>query len=536
MPATLSPTDRDDIRQMIAHALPGVPTLLDFSNDMHYRFYLKQLELAGIDRQTYPEQFAVLAQSRQEHQLNGAPTAGDGYDFQPIQAISALGTDDDVAYDSSAFSSVPNQPYVSQMTLGMYDLNGNPIGTAQFAQQYNAGTDLTVMTAGTAPPATPVVTALSSYMWQDQNGNAYHGYLHASTSQAPTNITNIAPMPDASKGQTVTKLCLGRTGADCTYMPAGGSGSNVLMPVAGSITFSSDISTNPPTPNTCLITMARPDTGQGGGCTIKSTSNFFGDPNTIINGNNITWNLDPAQFQPANGCLTPNSEAIYTFTISLTVNVQPILLPVYVTITSGTVPPSNPYYLQIPKLLVFFSCIAEGTEITLHNGTTRPIERCGPGDRVLADAAGTVLTVDGMLKGTEEVPMVRIQTTLGHNLLVTGGHPMVTPEGVTLARMLKPGDRLVSLDGDATVSAITMEMYSGHVWNMNVGDRVEDFNAIPDTRTFFAGGLLVGDNQMQFKHNRIHRYIPESVRSALPSRWQTDFENHLRQRRHSTPI
>ncbi|MBS1911327.1 MAG: hypothetical protein JST22_05020 [Bacteroidetes bacterium] len=535
MPSILDPIDRADILHMRNSALPGIPTLLDFSNDIHYRFYLKQLALAGIDREHYPEQFSVLERTREQHRLSGPQTMAeedDSYDYQPIQAITSLGTSDDVNYDSSSMSSVPDNPYVSQMTLGMYDENGSSIGTVQFAQQYNSGTDLNLLADGVSQPSETVVTAIATYMWQDQSGNAYHGYLQASTSQAPTNITNIAPMPDAAKGQTVTKLCLGRTGDDCTYTPVGGSGSNVLMPVAGSITFSADISTNPPTPNTCLITMARPDPDQGGGCTIKSTSNFFGDPNTIISGQTISWNLEPAQFEPANGCLTANSEAIYTFTISLTVN----NLPVYVTITSGSVPPSNPYYLQIPQLLVFFSCIAEGTEVTLHNGRTKRIEQCGPGDRVLADSNGTVHTVENMLKGTEEVPMVRIRTDGGHDVLVTGGHPMVTPAGVTLARLLSVGDRVVSLDGEVTILGINREMFHGHVWNMNVGPRVEDFNAIPDTRTFFAGGLLVGDNQMQFKHNRLHRYLPESVRNSLPLRWQADFESHLNHRRRTTPV
>lgn len=533
-PVTLSPAERADIHAMILQTQPGIPTQLNFSNEIHYRFYLKQLEIAGIDRETYPEQFAVLDRSRQEHLLTGAPVLAqdDSYDFQPIQAITSLGSDDGMNFDSSSLSSVPNNPYVSQMTLGLYNTSTDPIGTPQFTQQYNAGTDLTLVANGAANPGEQVVQAIATYMWQDQGGTSYHGYMYASTSQAPTNITNIAPMPDTAKGQTVTKLCLGRTGNDCTYIPAGGTGSNVLMPVAGSITFSADISLNPPTPNTCLITMARPDTGQGGGCTIKSTSDFFGDPNTKINGPQISWNLAPAQFQPADGCLTANSEAIYTFTIALTVNT----LPVYVTITSGSVPPANPYYLQIPKLLVYFSCIAEGTEITLHNGATKRIEHCGPGDRVLADTSGTVLDVDSMLKGTEEVPMIRIRTDAGHDVLVTSGHPMVTPDGVTLARLLNVGSRLVSLDGEVTVVSLGREMYDGNVWNMNVGPRIEDFNEIPDTRTFFAGGLLVGDNQMQFKHNRLHRYIPESIRTALPSRWHTDFENHLKHRKRSTPV
>ncbi len=524
--------DRNDIEFMCQTSLPGVPTLLDFSNDVHYRFYTKQLKLAGINREDYPEQFHVLERTREQHMLHGVTSEPlfDNYNYQPIQAITTFGSSDNQNFDSSALSSVPNTPYVSQITLGLYDPSYQQLGPTQFNQQYNAGTDLTLIAYGTKQQGEIIVLSIATYMWQDQFGNAYHGYLQASTSQAPTNITNLAPMP--GPGQAATKLCLGRTGPDCTYTPVGGSGSNVLMPVAGSITFSSDISLNPPTPNTCLITMARPDTGQGGGCTIKSTSNFFTDPNTRIEGPKISWNLQPAQFQPANGCLTPNSEAIYTFTISLTVN----NLPVYITITSGPVPPQNPYYLRIPQLLVFFSCIAEGTEVTLYNGTSRPIEMCGPGDRILADRSGTVLEVESMLSGTEEVPMLRLRTDLGHNVLITDGHPMITPEGVVLARMLRVGDTLISLDGETRIIAIEEEMFSGYVWNMNVGPRIEDFNRIPDTRTYFAGGLLVGDNQMQFKHNRRHRYIASSVRQALPPRWHADFNSHIRRRRRSTVI
>ncbi|HVZ39131.1 MAG TPA: Hint domain-containing protein [Candidatus Kapabacteria bacterium] len=545
MPSPLTSQDRADIQAMLSQTVPGCPTQLDFSNPLHYRFYTRQLDQAGIVAPDYPEQFNVLTQSVASHIQNGPPPVNrgcccnpgdvpglgnDDLGVGPIQIITELGSADGTAFTSSALSSLPDNPFMSQLTLGLYDPDSNPIGPAAYVQQYDNGTDLTVEADGTKAQGENVVVAIATYFWQDQNGNAYHGYLYASTSQAPENITNDAPKPNVN--QTVTRLCLGRCDLiDCTYCPAGGDAGHVTMPVAGSITFFSDIDPNPTIPNTCTITMTRPETGLGGGCPVRNTNNFFSDPNTKIEGKKISWDL-VVPFQPVDNCLIPNSEAIYTFIISLTVN----NLPVYVTITSGPVPPNNPYYLHIPKLEVWFSCLAEGTEITLENGTSRPIEQCQPGDRVLSNLDGDIATVESMLKGTEVVPMIRLVTNLGHNVLVTDGHPMVTPTGVTLARLLQVNDPVLTLDGEAIIVSNMREMFHGYVWNLNAGPRIEDNSMIPDTRTFFAGGLLVGDNRMQFKHNRRHRMIAASVQSALPARWLQDFNTHVNRRKRSTPF
>jgi hypothetical protein len=520
----LSEQDKADLRELIRTGEPGHPVQLDFSKPAHYRFYKKQLALAGITAAKYPQQFHVLEQSRQEHIRSGPAKlqTGTNNTIIPIQIITALGSNNGTSFTSSALSSVPNQPYLSQLTLGLYDQNMNPIGQSQYQQQHGAGEDLEVQATGTATASGSVVVAMSTYFWQDQGGHATHGYIYARASAPPSAINNTAPMP--GNGQTLIKLCLGRSGSDCTYTPSGGSGSNVLLPVSGNIVFASNIDRNPSVPNSSLITMARPDATEGGGCTISSTSDFFNPQTTQITGGTITWNLNPAQFQPANGCLTPNSKAIYTFTVGLSLSG----IPVYVTITNDPdVPPQNPYYKVIPDLYVYFSCLASGTEVTLADGTFKKIEDVQSGDSVLTNAKGTSMAVDSKLKGTEAIPMIHLKTSKGNDLLLTVGHPVVTSRGIVLARMLVVGDMVMTREGAAPLTSVTHEVFDGNVWNLNVGPRQEDFSHLSKETTFFANGILVGDNQMQFDQNRMMKFQPKAIMQGLPPEWHKDYQNYL---------
>ncbi len=541
----MSEQDREDFNTMINNAPQGQPVELDFSNPVHYRFYVKQLHLAGITPDKYPQQFKVLEETKRKHEQEGFKKVerpllseintdvGISGLITPIQTITSMGTSDGTNFASSALSSIANQPYLSQLTLGLYDQNNNPIGTPKFAQQHNSGTDLQVNATGAlTSTATDVdsgtgsiATSLATYFWQGQHGDAHHGYVRASTSSnlntAPKAIINTDPMPKS--GQPVIKLCLGRTGSDCSYIPSGGSGSNVLMPITGSITFDSNIDQSPTTPNSSLITIARPDATEGGGTTIATTDNFFNPSFTQIVGPTITWRLNPAHFQPANGILKPNSKDIYTFTIGLTV----ANLPVYVTITNDPGAPTNDFYKKIPDLYVYFSCLAEGSQIKLANGDLKLIEEIVHGDELITDLKGNSLAVDSKLKGKEEVPMARLRTANGYDLLLTDGHPVVTPDGIALARMLDVGDKVITSDGASTLIAVGREQYDGFVWNLNVGPPQEDFSNLSDETTFFANGILVGDNQMQFNHNRKQKFKPFSILKALPVEWHQDYYNYV---------
>ncbi len=531
-PPKLSEDDRAAIRHIMTVSKPGEPFPLDLSNDLHHRFLNSQMALAGVNAETYPQLHRVVRQSRLDHarvgpaplarlECCGATPAVAPATSQPIQTITALGTANGTLFNTSALSSIPSRPYVSKLIVGLYDENQNPIGTPQQDMQFNSGEDLNVQAAGTRLVGSSNVASIATYFWQNQHGTPQFGTVHAISSSPVSNITNTAPMPGPQ--QSIIQLCLGRAGDKCTYSPPGGSGTNVIMPVAGSITFGNNINLNPAIPNSCLITMATTDAGDGGGCTIQSTDSFFADPNTVINGNQISWNLN-AHFETAQGCLAVNSNAIYTFTLQVTVGNQ----PTFVSITNDPDTPSNPSVLKIPDLIVLWSCLADGTLIDMADGTQRPIEKIEPGDKIITNAAGLVMEVEGKLKGNEDVPMLRLITENGCNVLLTGGHPVVTPKGVTLARLLKVGDAVATKMGASKIVSLDKEMFAGHVWNLSVGPRQEDFKKFSDDRTFFASGVLVGDNQMQFTHNRKHKYKRESVLATLPKEWHQDYLNHLK--------
>lgn len=531
--AALTVQDKRDLAAVLTMGKPGQPVALDMSDPAEHRFFLRQMQAAGFSPARYPQMYRVTEAAavgklkahaldrRSLKAFNGVASADS---IGPIQTLTSVGTNDGTNYAASALSSVPKTPYFSALVVQLYDANNNPLGQpASVTSATQPATSLNAVATGVSSTSFAPVQGVATYFWQDQYGSPHHGVVEATITSAPTNITNLAPMPGA--GQTVIKLCLGRTGTDCSYSPAGGTGSNVLMPIQGSITFGGAISTDPTT-QFSLITMARPDPSQGGGCTIASTSNFFGDPNTIISGGTISWNLPAAQFPPAQGCLTANATAIYTFTVGLSVASQ----ATFVAITNDpTTDPTDPYFKIIPQLQVFFSCLAEGTRITLDDGSTIPIETLKAGQQVLVDREGRAEKVANKLKGTEAVPMVRLLTANGRNLLLTDGHPVITPDGPVLAGMLHIRQKVMTDKGADTLVSVRREMFAKPVWNLNVGTPPSDLNnAAVRGKTFFANGILVGDNVMQFVENRRNqRAVAMRIAAHAPAAWKRDIASAM---------
>lgn len=542
---SLNEEERADIKRLIAESRPGEPTPLDFRKEYHYRFYKSQLRQAGLTRELFPRMFKVLEQARQLHLKSGPPEVyrlkvpslkqalsqrkssinSRDYPVGPIQQITALGSEDGRIFRSSALSSYPNQPYFSQLILRLYSMNIDPIGESQVKQEYNAGEDLEVEAEGTLPEGEQEALSIASYSYQDPNGNSYFGYIHAATIPVPTEINNEDPQIKV-EGNTDIVVCLGRQRGNCDYDPEGGSGSNVILPIKGSITYGDNIDPFLPDHSnvSCLITMTRPDPGEGGGCTIKSMDDFFNDPNTTVVGSKLTWNLDPAHFEKASGCLDPNSKAIYTFTVMVQVGG----FPVYVSITNAPdAPPTNPNYLKIPDMLVVFSCLPDGTMVLMSDGTEKAIEKIAPLEKVVSGGLNRNMVVHSSMRGTEEIPLVRIKSDKGHSLLLTDGHPVVTPGGVVLARHLEPGDVVVSRKGNVKITSVSDERYGGYVWNLVLDPDKKNEERTEDNSTFYANGILVGDARMQFTWGRHFKHKPGDVLEKLPEEWHQDFYNYL---------
>tara|TARA_Y100001978_G_C23685521_1_gene431654 strand:+ start:254 stop:2008 length:1755 start_codon:yes stop_codon:yes gene_type:complete len=536
------------ITMLAAESRNGIPAPLDFTKEHHLTIYKYHLMQAGYTKEKYPQLYKSLEQAQKMHLEAGGPpevksyevpseadfqamsengtTTDSGYAIVPIQQITSLGSANGTNYNTSALSSVPGPLAAHQMILGMYDMQGRSIGPTSDTTVYGSATELAVETTGDVGSSENEAQSILTYFYEDSTGTPYHGYIYGYTSAAPDSIQNINPTIQVA-GNTEIILCLGRTLGNCDYSPEGGSGSNVLLPITGTIWFGDSIDpiNSDSTNVSCLITLARTQ-AQGGGCMVKSTDNFFADPNTHITGNVLTWNLSPAHFDTVDGCLEKNQNAIYTFTVSVTIRG----LPVFVSITNAPDTEPSPYFLKIPDLKVVWSCLPSGTQILMADGSSKSIEFIEDNDEVVADASGRTVKVHSVMRGKDEM-LYQVQTRNGYTLRATKGHTLMVQRGQEFlplaAKDLKNGDLVQTSTGLSPISEISTEPYDGYVWNLVIDPAGKMDSEKTAQSTYFADGILVGDSYMQFKYGRDEKQGSTAHLTKVPEKWQVDYQNYM---------
>jgi intein/homing endonuclease len=115
--------------------------------------------------------------------------------------------------------------------------------------------------------------------------------------------------------------------------------------------------------------------------------------------------------------------------------------------------------------------------------------------------------------GTEDTPLVHVVTGNGFDLKLTQGHPVITSEGVRLARFLKVGDVLQTSKGPSPIEAVDRVAYDGKVYNLSLAATQPEEKLDADRETFFGNGILVGGNEMQWRYDRPDAQV---VATALP--------------------
>lgn len=199
--------------------------------------------------------------------------------------------------------------------------------------------------------------------------------------------------------------------------------------------------------------------------------------------------------------------------------------------------PGAPNFTRTASTEVCFdvrnSCFAAGTNVRLADGTSTPIENVGVGDAIRASEAGAVLTVTATTRGIEPEPMVRLRDSRGHELLITSKHPVVTTQGVVPADEVEVMSQVETEVGLATIVEVTRVPYHGLVYNLSVGTPEELAMSSGVARTMFAGGIRVGDNEMQFDMER--RRMRASVKRAPSPAWEVDRRNAMEARRQAAP-
>lgn len=225
------------------------------------------------------------------------------------------------------------------------------------------------------------------------------------------------------------------------------------------------------------------------------------------------------------------------FRFDFTVPVQdPAVGTVLATVCSNDWPDMPSTTCKVIQPIQFwFHCIAFGTDVTLADGSTRAIEAIGNDVRVKTGHGGT-LGVEATTRGPHSAidpghavtGVFELTTEGGRTLILTGGHPVATQDGLLRASDLTPGSIVLTDTGTDSVSSITPVDYTGSFANLKLIDAGDRAKGLAGTvGTFIAGGIVVGDHaSMEQTHYR-NAHSMEYMKARLHERYHTDYASTL---------
>ena len=157
--------------------------------------------------------------------------------------------------------------------------------------------------------------------------------------------------------------------------------------------------------------------------------------------------------------------------------------------------------------MFWWHCVAAGTQVTLADGSTVPIERVDNCMRVRTGHREGTLGVEatslgyhdddgGVLSGVFELVTAR-----GKTLTLTAFHPVATPLGPVAAKDLSRGAEVLAEDGVDAVSSCERISHEGLFFNLklvNARDRALGAGLLYST--YVANGIIVGDHLAMEAH------------------------------------
>jgi len=584
VPKALSVEYQADLKALDAEVPPGAPHRLDLANPLHYRYVTETFKRAGKTPENSPQLFKTLEIGRDRglealkasgkqpsraiaassetsdgienlnfiatfSQDNGVTSAKLKASAQPgYQAKAQAQANSQPGYQATGISSVNGGTTTTSIVMELYEVETGKVYATQSQTQYGQGTDFRVQVAGLVPSAdgNPTTQAKGLFYYYPANASpidppvvyvqTFQDTLNPSsaclnqpnycvrsngncTGSYETSCTN------TKANTTAIKLCWYRgSQQECDYWNSTAHPTNFVFPLSGSATFPNTV-VSPPAGVTSIY-LQNPS---GGGCKVYfQQGTVLEQQYWTANGSTISWNYPASAFPNTGNCINyyDGTTAYLWVTAYVALNGSQGQEPPFGTLnfTSDRTYLGTPGVNIIPPLYIMQGCLAEGTEITLADGSRRAVEAfTGKGGESVKSADGKASEVRGTTAGTEPYPMIRIKTDGGQNVLVTRTHPMILGNGLPVqARYLQVGDVLSTLDGSAAVTSLEQEDYKGKVHNLLV-------QPYPTAGTYYAGGLLTGDANMQQALASVSNREPlrsdAEIRAALPKEWLRDFDN-----------
>lgn len=524
----VSTSDQQAVDALISRLSDGKPLPLDPADEADQAAIRFFLTLANKTPDRYPGLHSTL---------NGSPAGGTASTAHVVD----LGRDQSGRATSQTWVGTPGLPLMSGATTLLLDSESRKPLAVGTATVLGEGLTRVATDPGTAAPAAPRQTALTLFHSVAEDGTASFGAVSASAVTTDGPVPVITDPVISVSGHTSIVIGLNRPkggNPDCDYNfleDAPVSAPPLLVPFTGRITLPFNITgigedgqiagltvnsvvyvqLSAGQPSLPLLPDSLPE-----GCTSSA-----GSPNVL------EWSFpyqdpqEPIVYAAAANAVDAQSAFMFQFTVPVDDPSSPY---VFAICSTGTPGQPGVHCTPIPNLQFTWHCVAEGTLVTLADGSTVRIEDTHNQMRVRTGTGGD-LAVEANWCGQHEGPILTIATDTGRKLTLTPDHPVCAASGLVAARDLKAGD-LVVVEGHSieTIASIDTSESSGLFWNLMLGNEDDrKAGASLSVSTFIANGIVVGDFESQGTQYRLRRRDLDYMKPRIPEALHADYASAI---------
>lgn len=571
---SLSAQDQSDLAHVLGFLEHARPHAIDLADDAQHRFFLRQMRNSGANEQDNPMFFRTveaaradaLAGNRAAPEVEAAADAEDDSLFD-VNQINSFGTALAGGSVSSAFSSIVGGTIYTGLNLEILDgSTGQSLGSVGLPTVYGEGEYEALQLSGGAP-SNRTMQSIFTYSYQKSGQAPVFNTVRFTTVESPLGSPTVtAPVLLGSHaGNASIKVGIGRdpnaTPPDCDYWyyETNIDTPNLRLPLVGTQKFQSNIVQplfNGSTPqNVMFACVISKDVGGGSTLSLPITNTNLQNNIKVSTSDPtvLTWTFPwaPCISNTPSYCQGPPLPSIdgsaqfgsaawardTNVMLSMSIAVKTatsggafVPVSVYSAATGPYGPQDNGVYVAQP-IFYTWHCVAAGTRITLANGSTMTVEDIRGGEQVVTDESGTIFTVVDTFGMAKDGEILVLRTEAGHELLITDGHPVLTPNGHVRSEQLRAGDVVLTDRGPSKVTSIDAQIYKGRVHSFSLGCTKDEEQRFTDDNTnYYANGVLIGDNRIARGMARQHRRRLETILSKIPQEWHEEAKrNHARQ-------
>jgi hypothetical protein len=498
---------------LIGELQPDVATPLDPANPVHHSAMLAALAAAGRSADRYPGLHARLAQATSCDTLT----------------LVDKGRDRSGRATAMTWLAASMDPLYTGATLFVLDDETNELLALGHNSNVGEGFVPVSTDTATAQPAKRALKMLAVAHSVSRSGQVrFTGLASGTTLDENTATITVTQPAQTPKVAPNLVIALGRDSqhpnadADYTFTePYNMDTPYLIVPFAGIAVLPYDVQGTPGQPIAGATLTTQIYFGASGQITVIPLNGTYTPASRLQNGvtmaagetNMVEWSY------PADG-------GSYNTTTALVYNMQSVVndqisyflyafqIPVanaavstfpFAICSTGTPNEPTVQCVTVPPLKFWWHCLAKGTRVTLADGTHALIEDLDNTRRVATGtAAPSTLSVEATSRGPHQADagqvgpgaVYRLVTDQGHELVGTGMHVILTPDGARPLTDLVSGDLVMTDKGPSKISSCTAVSAEGMFYNLKLGDATDreeglDINAIC---TYVANGIVVGDH------------------------------------------